>query len=104
MTMPSLAFAATVTRSALSAEQNCHWRLSSNSTDFDNMVFYESILKTVKSWDEADRKSLLRWWNSIILSHVHISGGTGSFGDTPAPGSSTALMIRQAVGMGDDPH
>jgi len=66
------------------------------------MVFYENILKTVKSWDEADRKSLLRWWNrcatpdpptiSSFPDDISIASSSHTFTSAAAQDHSVTLL------------
>lgn len=82
MTIPPLAFAATVVGHlgawifcrynlthllqasyALSGESTCRWMLKCNQRGFNNLAFYNCIIKTVKSWGAEERRSLLLWWN-----------------------------------------
>jgi len=96
LTVPSLAFAATVARSALSADSKCRWTFKSGIPGFNNLGFYQQIISTVKSWKDDDQQSLLTWWNKAILSHVHGGHHSTVFKNTPTAGSAAALMMEQA--------
>lgn len=104
LTIPSLAFAATVVRYALSAESSCKWSFGKNTPGFNNLSFYQQIITTVGSWKHDDKRSLIMWWNRAILSHVRGGPHAIQLNNTPTPGSAAALMMQQAAATAAGPN
>ncbi|KAF9785950.1 hypothetical protein BJ322DRAFT_754912 [Thelephora terrestris] len=105
LTVPSLAFGAAVTRFALSAETKCRWSFSKEDMPgFNYLGFYQKITLAVGKWRDEDQRSLLMWWNRMILSHLRGGPHATQLNGAPEPGSAAALMIQQATGAIAAPH
>lgn len=104
LSVPALAFGATLARFALSTESKCIWSFSDKTPGFNNLVFYQRIISTVGTWKDGEQRSLLVWWNRAILSHVHGGPHATQLNNAPAPGSAAALMMQQAAGAAIGPN